>query len=68
MITEKICPKCKAEFDVNRLMELVSVVEWGKSENSINNTNVIIVKDPIIAVCFCYKRRRLNDPVLSLLS
>ena len=32
MITEKICPKCKAEFDVNRLMELVSVVEWGKSE------------------------------------
>jgi len=32
MITEKICPKCKAEFDVSRLMELVSVVEWGKSE------------------------------------
>ena len=32
MKVEKICPKCQAEFDVKRLMELVSVVEWGKSE------------------------------------
>jgi len=32
MISKKICPKCKAAFDIDREMELVSVVEWGKSE------------------------------------
>ena len=32
MKTKKICPKCKAAFDIDREMELVSVVEWGKSE------------------------------------
>jgi len=32
MISRKICPKCKAAFDIDREMELVSVVEWGKSE------------------------------------
>ena len=33
MKTQKFCPKCKAAFDVDREMELVSVVEWGKAKN-----------------------------------